>query len=195
MIVEHAAKCRALLDPQFIEEWRSEQIKRVLAANLDYSTAILGRQDRILFEKLRISFPELDIRWKTGIPIPVIDRQYIQQYIPDITLYDPQSHIWIDIEIDEPWFTDHNDRRPSHSAGQDDERNDCFLDRNWIVLRFAEIQVNEHPLSCVKEVARVLDTFRLNSSLAANFSEIPDLPAVMQWTEEEALNMKRSASV
>ena len=96
--------------------------------------------------------------------------------------------IKIDIEIDEPYEA--GNRKPIHyiSCG-DDVRNNDFLRRGWIVVRFTEKQVKLYPKSCAHYLSRLI------KALAPDFVIPKDLeceePLVQEkrWTQNEALLM------
>jgi len=108
------------------------------------------------------------------------------EYEPDFAFIDSNSGIHIDIEIDEPYKL--KGYNPTHFIGQDNKRDDFFLSRNWIVVRFAEEQVCRWPKECCKEIALIVDeitgTYYLNL-----FENVDRLPSVPQWTEEDAIDL------
>ena len=40
--------------------------------------------------------------------------------------------------------------------GKDNQRNQFFLEKNWVVIRFSELQVVKYPDSCCKAIARII---------------------------------------
>lgn len=115
-----------------------------------------------------------------------------QPYIPDFTYLDTNLEIYLDIEIDEPYS--HVDRQPIHylNCEKDQIRNDCFLSWGWVVIRFSERQVIQHPASCCKAIASTLATLTGNSAFMLPFRQIPTLKPEKRWTVEEAQAMAAS---
>jgi len=189
LLSEYTQQCDRLLQPSNINEWRFNQISQTLVGtDFKDSTAQIGRLDERLFDLLRRTFSELDVRWKTGLCY----NTYGGMYTPDVIVHDPLTNIWIDVEIDEPWFNNNGQRTPRHFIGRDNNRNNFFTEQNnWIVIRFAERQVAQHTDECVKIVAAELDRFRTQNKLTSKLAHLQDLPEVPQWTEYEALSISR----
>jgi hypothetical protein len=110
-------------------------------------------------------------------------------YSPDFAYIDRSLSLYIDIEIDEPYA--YNTGKPTHYDGatNDFNRNNHFLARNWLVIRFAEEQVVRSPKSCCKAIAQVIAEVIGDSLELMQFSGVPDLPTMRQWTEAEAAQM------
>ncbi len=82
-------------------------------------------------------------------------------YVPDFAYMNNKNNIKIAIEIDEPYSI--NTKEPIHY--DDNKRNDFFIKRNWIVLRFTENQIVNFPDLCcefIKEVIYGLENGNLN---------------------------------
>lgn len=76
-------------------------------------------------------------------------------YQPDIALIDHSNrNIRIDIEIDEPYSG--KSRIPTHCKGDDLFRDQYFVDRGWIVVRFTEHQVRTQQENCLFLIASLL---------------------------------------
>lgn len=106
-------------------------------------------------------------------------------YLPDITL-ELNSGIKIDIEIDEPYIGLNG--KPIHYLNNDyDLRRDAsFLNKRWIVVRFAEQQIVQHGENCIKvlyNLKKALEDFT-NPLIDSNF--IGDLQPIRHWTRDEA---------
>jgi hypothetical protein len=107
-------------------------------------------------------------------------------YTPDFTYIDRSLSLYIDIEIDEPYY--HNTGEPTHFVGatKDIKRNNHFLAKNWLVIRFAEEQVARYPQSCCKAIAQIIAEVIGDDLELRQFSGIEDLPTMKQWTGSEA---------
>lgn len=114
-------------------------------------------------------------------------------YQPDFTLiHDPNGkRIFIDIEIDEPYegLDDLVNRRPLHYRGYNDIRDNSFIERGWVVIRFAEFQVHNFPASCCRFIAEVLYSIAPFYIIPLPLQKSPSVANILQWTQEEARRM------
>ena len=184
-------KCRKIMLPENIQKWRFEEILRApkIKPTFVESDAVVGKLDDKIYDALKTNFPELNIL--KGKKIIKAGEDW--GYTPDVIIQDLQTNIWLDIEIDEPWYRHLGIKVPSHFIGKDDNRNQFFNSQGWVVLRLSECQFFNHPESCMKQIAQELDRFRLGSieKLENRFLLTPDLPKVSRWTEEEATQIPR----
>lgn len=115
---------------------------------------------------------------------------------PDLTFIDFASgkNIFIDIEIDEPY--DGINRTPTHyynsktGKTSDHERNVGFVERGWIVIRFAEEQIVKTPNACCKFIGNLLKSI-INSYSSSCLHVDESLLNVKLWTQQEAIEMAR----
>jgi hypothetical protein len=88
------------------------------------------------------------------LPIP----DFPHPYTTDCTLEVDGLHI--DIEIDEPyvWKT----KEPHHCVDdfRDERRDQFFMERGWVVIRFSEKQVVTQPDACCGVIARTIAILR-----------------------------------
>lgn len=85
--------------------------------------------------------------------------------------------IRINIEVDEPYSFFSREAR--HCIGEDIHRDDYFIERGWLVVRFSEIQVHRNIEGCLKYIAELvsqIDTYFEVSSSFLNYSRIKDEP-------------------
>ncbi|MGA9379139.1 MAG: hypothetical protein WBV73_10255 [Phormidium sp.] len=81
-------------------------------------------------------------------------------YIPyqvDIAFIDQSLHLYIDIEIDEPDNDETGELVYEDVLNFENKRHKLFLDKGWLVIRFAEEQVIRQPESCCKVIANVIN--------------------------------------
>ncbi|RCJ19086.1 hypothetical protein A6770_32415 [Nostoc minutum NIES-26] len=110
-------------------------------------------------------------------------------YSADFLFVEPNTNLHIDLEIDEPFtFETHE---PIHCVGMDDYRNKCFVQANWIVLRFAEEQVASQPLRCLRVLANVISKYTLNNSWQLLFKDVERLTPIWQWTANKSHELSR----
>ncbi|MDR1225444.1 MAG: hypothetical protein LBK47_00915 [Prevotellaceae bacterium] len=113
-------------------------------------------------------------------------------FYPDFLYWDPDSNLTIDIEIDEP-YVGYSGHAIHHLSSRtctsvDDERDAAIASKLWVVVRFAEEQIFNHPAACAEYIARLAKSIINNLSL--NFTT-QLVPRVQKWTEEEAAEMAR----
>jgi hypothetical protein len=169
-----------------IAEFRNERQRQILKQTLSYDgdngKARSGHSERILAEQLNRYFPGR-IRRKLTLTIP----GYEHPYEPDFAYIDSALGLHIDIEVDEPYG--YQSLEPIHYIGKDDRRNDFFLERGWVVIRFSEHQVRENAKGCCKVVAKTVAEITGDSAIFKPMKGLPDLKLMPQWTYEEAAHM------
>ncbi|MBD2505290.1 hypothetical protein [Anabaena azotica] len=111
-------------------------------------------------------------------------------YTPDFCYIDDK--LCIDIEIDEPYFKKQSNGLyyPYHEydSYKECQRNQFFIDLNWIVIRFAEEQVIRYPEQCCKEIAKVIFNITYQA-IPDSLVKIPDLEPIPRWTKSQAKEM------
>lgn len=110
---------------------------------------------------------------------------------PDISLGDKDGKgIRINIEIDEPYAS--SSRQATHCKGEDTLRDDYFIDRGWIVLRFSERQVHLNEKGCLRFIAETIcsldETYSIPSGLEDDVivenEKLWDLVQAQKWEKE-----------
>ncbi len=66
----------------------------------------------------------------------------------------------------------------SQSLMQSDLVERFLLDSGWIILKFTQVQISQHPAECVKEFAKLLDRLSIDPSLLPKFENVADLTPV-----------------
>ncbi len=172
--------------PEKIAEFRRERLKQILKQTVSYDSDKgnigNGHSEKILAAQLKRYFAK-KIRHRLTLAIP----EEKWDYCPDFAYIDEASGLHIDIEVDEPYTYD--DWKPIHYVGKDDRRNDFFLERGWIVIRFSEEQVVKNAQGCCKLVAKVVAELTGKPMILTGSQDIPDLKSMPQWTKEEAERM------
>jgi hypothetical protein len=190
---DHEWKKSQFLMPEKIAEFQNLLIMDLLKQTITFdgsgSTAKVGASEREFEKYLRKYFPTQ--RMKTKLTLKIPDFPY--PYTPDFSYIDPFSQLHIDIEIDEPYT--YYDGKPTHYlySDSDNRRNNYFLARGWVVIRFAEEQIVRYPDECCKFIAEVIHTLG-DDSFVAKFSGVRDVRQIGQWTEMEAIQMAKEKS-
>ena len=168
--------------------WRREQTRLALARTEPHdganSTAQEGRSERMFRDHLERYFPG-KIHANLTLQIP----SFSHPYTPDIAYIDRAIGLSIDIEVDEPYVYRTKQAIHYSMSEKDCKRNQFFVDKGWVVIRFSEQQVVCHPDSCCKVVAQKIAQITVDDSILSRFANIPDLPQQPQWTEVEANQM------
>lgn len=110
------------------------------------------------------------------------------EYTADFAYIDPKSNLHIDIEIDEPYI--YQTGQPIHCLGTDEDRNQFFNSRSWIVIRFSEKQVVRSPDNCCRQIAEVVARI-LGGDIPDRLKRINPVQPDPCWTYEEAEEMAR----
>ncbi len=172
--------------PEKVAEFRQASCLKVLRQTSTYDgkgKSQAGASEEFLKMKLNGYFPgkvytELTLAFGTE-----------RFYYPDVSYIDQATGLHINIEIDEPYI--YSSGKPIHFLGADNRRNNFFLRKGWVVVRFSEKQVVISPNRCCKAIAQVVADLTGDSSILKAFQNIADLDPMPQWTYEEALEMAR----
>jgi hypothetical protein len=165
---------------------RQRKIQQALQKVLAYPQPVKvpkpGVSEPYLHTFLMQYFPGMiHINLALGDPIKIHKRPYE----PDFTYIDENLNLYIDIEIDEPYFYDSKTNRIKPHHINDQKRNEFFLAAGWVVVRFSEYQVVTQPQSCCKYIAEVIAQVQ-QITLENRWELIPDLIADPQWDEAKA---------
>lgn len=177
---------RSQLQEKNIKNYQRQAVLNILSqtqgTNTD-SNATDGLLDDDLKQSLESYFGDKILQGKQALKIG-----RWKPFTPDCIYYDPIHNLWIDIEVDNPYYRDRETKEflPQHFVGDDDWRDERLLEKLWIVIRFAEDQVFDSIDSCCKVVAQAIATVTKDDSVLAKFEHIPDLDPMPQWTREEA---------
>ncbi len=115
-------------------------------------------------------------------------------YEPDLAYIDAEKGIFLDVEIDEPYVG--WDRTPIHykinEGTIDDIRNEHFTERGWCVIRFAEKQIHNEPLSCLKKIFELLHQMDASITIPSVLAKVQDLKPEDWWSKSTAEAMERN---
>lgn len=126
----------------------------------------------------------------TKLTVSISDFQH--PYSPDFSYIDSETNLYIDIEIDEPYSYREPELEPIHYMGVDAKRNQFFLERGWLIIRFREEQIVKYPDSCCKTIAETIDDLLDDDRFSDQFIGIPSLRKMKQWTFSEAEKMAQT---
>ena len=94
------------------------------------------------------------------------------------------------MEIDEP--ISFATLKPTHCIGEDDYRNKCFVDANWLVIRFAEEQVSSQPERCARFIAGAIAQLTGNDTYRQKLLHVNKVTPICQWSARQASKLKKS---
>lgn len=120
----------------------------------------------------------------------ILVKNNLKPFEPDFTIIDEKDNIniFLDIEIDEPYegINDIQKRKPTHFQYSDINRNNAFVNRGWIVIRFAEIQVHREPESCCRFIADVLKSINPHYIIPDSLTKYYKVEPTRHWTKEKS---------
>lgn len=148
-------------------------------------TAPIGASEKLFEDVLIRSFGDWVRPQEMMLP-----PEHKLHYTADFLIVEPTTGLHLDIEVDESICF--KTGKATHFIGDDDYRNKCFIDANWVVIRFAEEQVSSQPVRCCRFIANVIAGCTGNKSKVEQFKEVPRLDKVQQWTKGQALKLKKS---
>lgn len=113
---------------------------------------------------------------------------------PDMVYHNKDTQLVIAIEVDEPYV--HGTLKPIHYVGEDSQRNEQFLRKGWLIVRFTEQQVVKHTQECVNFIRRLSHDLCVSEQLIdlAQCEKLyfPQDARELCWTYDEALEMAYS---
>ena len=111
-------------------------------------------------------------------------------YTADFLIVEPSTGLHLDVEVDEP--ISFATGKPTHCIGEDDYRNKCFVEANWVVVRFAEEQVSSQPERCALVIATAIAKLTGNTTYEEKLRHAGRVDAIKQWTPRQATKLKKS---
>ncbi len=181
----HEHESRLSQSPERVAEFQyrllQEVLRRTNSHDGDRSVARRGWSEAKFGECLKRYFPG-KIHSGLTLNIPNFDHPYTA----DFTYVDSSLNLYIDIEIDEPYV--YSSGNPTHflEAEKDSKRNNFFINKGWLVIRFSEEQVVCYPQSCCKTIASAIAEVLGDTSVLNQFANVPNLQEMSRWTQSEA---------
>ncbi|MDV3002563.1 MAG: hypothetical protein N5P05_004218 (plasmid) [Chroococcopsis gigantea SAG 12.99] len=180
--------------PEYIEQWRQEQ-RRSITASLN---PLPLREEAVGFKHKGYAEYEDNCAFPSLITTYFPDKIKVLHYwkrgkkkrVPDFAYTD--GTLFIDIELDEPYtprqYPDFGSLKLTHCIGDSeyDDRDEEFINSDWVVIHFSERQALQQPKACCKEIARMIAYCTGDESILSAFSGVPDLTPERRWTLHEA---------
>ncbi len=163
---------------------RRQKLKDILKGKVEQPVAESNAQKGVsevqFLEVLQSVLP--NVTFGGEFPIP----NFPHPYSMDMAYVEEETGLSINIEIDEPY--EGKKKQPHHCLDDDKDRkrNTFFLERNWVIIRFAEEQVVKNPQGCCRYLVEVIVNFTQDKSLLEKVQQFPTLEPVKAWTVSEA---------
>ena len=182
---KHELESESITKPREQRQHPLAQLKLNQVQPIGSSSARAGVSEKQFFDYLCHYFEE--VVWGAEFETPWQGRNYSADFL----VKHQSSGVGIDVEIDEPYAL--LSKKPTHclDSDTDGQRNQFFLERNWIVVRFSERQIVKAPLSCCKVIALVIAEVTGDFSGLELFNSVPDLIVQPAWTKKQAYSMAR----
>ena len=179
-----------ILTEDMILQFRRELLCQALKQTVTYD--LVGRKgtngvSEDKFKRYLVKYFGNSIFTEIQVKQPYSDNPYE----PDFAYIDHQLGLHIDIEIDEPYVYKSLEAIHYRDCYHDNNRDNVFNGKGWVVIRFSEEQVVRQPHECCKVIAQGIHALTNQSFFIDKFNSIGNLTSVSQWTEAEAEDMAR----
>jgi hypothetical protein len=167
-----------------------ELLQTTIKPDLIYNSK-KGKTEEFFYKFLTVYFPGKIFTNCAILPYP-----NSLPFQPDFTFQDLETNLHIDIEIDEPYVLHSSEHEAIHYLEDethiDEMRDSRFCQRNWIVIRFAEIQIVLYPELCCDFIQQVIDSVIKKNDFHINkfmFKESGMCRKIPFWTRADSYEM------
>lgn len=157
---------------------KKEALGNTFFASTSARDTLKGRYEDLFFPYLKKKFGDLIF---TNLEFSLPNGN---AFVPDFSYVNKRTGLCIDIEIDEPYTIE--SKKPIHFIGEDDYRNSYFSSKGWFVIRFAEIQIANHPVDCCNYIEECIESI-ISGNMQPEFRF-----KVEQWDYSKAQEMAMS---
>ncbi|MGB3208442.1 MAG: hypothetical protein WBB28_25940 [Crinalium sp.] len=161
-------------------------IGKILLPSDRESTATQGASEAVFYTYLLRYFPDT---FQGGV-FPVPGKSF--PYTADFRTLHKKTGLFIQVEVDEPYAFATQKPHHCYQNNTDEERNQFFLNGNWVIIRFAEQQIVTQPESCCKQIAIIIYQITGDSSFLSQLRNFPNVKPHKHWTEKEAKMMVKN---
>lgn len=186
-IEDYSKKQKLLYDKQYINDYRYDKLLKLADIRIFKNTPICNDNNLAIncFSQ-RLS----SILHQFNQEIAIIENISIKDFVPNFLIHVKRLGIYIVIAIDEPY--NEKDGEPKHfinSFESNDRHVDDFIvKQNFVLVRFAEIQIFRSITECLTFVQRLIRNF-LNLNFNADVTRLYNGIVINQWTKEEAYRL------
>lgn len=186
---QHKQQIAVSQTPEKIKQYRYQIIKDIIIRTVPPEGRILSTKSQWIeskfYKKLQHFFGD-----QIYSKLIIQKSQSYQPYCIEISYFDKQTNLRIDIIIDTPYHDETGDPENYEVLIQDNQRHQVFLEKGWSVIRFAEEQVVRWPQSCCRVIAEVINQI-IGTPIPEELTTVEILQLIQLWTELEARKMAR----
>lgn len=153
---QHKRKVAESQKPENIKKYRYKLIREIMSKAVPNDGINITDEQNILNSELGRYLNKLFSN-KIYTDVTINNPNSYIPYQLDIAYIDQSLHLYIDIEIDESYNDEAGEPVYEDVLTYDNKRHQLFLDKGWLVIRFAEEQVIRQPESCCKVIANVIN--------------------------------------
>lgn len=186
-IEDYSEKQKLLYDKHYINDYRYNKLSKLVDMRIFKNTPICNDNNlSINYFSQRLS----SVLQQFNQEITIIENISIKDFIPDFLIHVKRLGVYIVIAIDEPY--NEKDGEPKHfinSFESNDRHVDDFIvKQNFVLVRFAEIQMFKSISECLTFVQKLIRNF-LNLNFNADVTRLYNGIVINQWTKEEAYKL------
>lgn len=185
--IQHKRQIAESQKPEKIKLYRYQIIKDIIIKTIPPEGRIVSTDSQWLesrfYKNLHGLFSE-----KIYSNLIIQKSQSYQPYCIEISYFDKLTNLRIDIIIDKPYHYETGEPKNYEVLIQENQRHQLFLEKGWIVIRFAEEQVVCCPQSCCRVIAEVINQI-IGTPIPPELTTVETLRQIPQWNECEARQM------
>lgn len=185
--IKHKRQIAESQKPEKIKQYRYQIIKDIIIKTVPPEGRIVSKKSEWLESKFYKNLQQLFVE-KIYSNLIVQKSQSYQPYCIEICYFDKFTNLRIDITIDKPYHDETGEPKNYEVLVQENQRHQLFLEKGWIVIRFAEEQVVCWPQSCCRVIAEVIHQI-IGTPIPEELTTVETLQPIQQWNESEARQM------
>ncbi|MEG4070675.1 hypothetical protein QUA42_25590 [Microcoleus sp. Pol11C2] len=185
--IQHKRQIAESQKPEKIKQYRYQIIKDIIIKTVPPEGRIVSTQSPWLESKFYKNLQQL-FQDKIYNNLIIQKSHSYQPYCIEISYFDKLTNLRIDITIDKPYHYETGEPKNYEVLVQENQRHQLFLEKGWIVIRFAEEQVVCWPQSCCRVIAEVINQI-IGTPIPDELTTVETLRPIQQWNEFEARQM------
>ncbi|MCU0546508.1 MAG: hypothetical protein MUE44_30810 [Oscillatoriaceae cyanobacterium Prado104] len=184
---QHKRQIAASQKPEKIKQYRYQIVKDIIIKTAPPEGRIVSTISQWIESKFYKILQQV-FRDRIYSQLILQKSQSYQPYCIEISYFDKTTNLRIDIIIDTPYRDEIGEPENYEVLIQDNQRHQLFLEKGWIVVRFAEEQVVRWPQSCCRVIAEVINQI-IGQPIPDTLTTVETLQPIQQWNEIEARQM------
>ncbi|WP_373536253.1 hypothetical protein [Microcoleus sp.] len=185
--IQHKRQMAESQKPEKIKQYRYQIIKDIIIKTVPPEGRIVSTKCQWLESKFYKNLQQL-FQDKVYNNLIIHKSHSYQPYCIEISYFDKLTNLRIDIIIDKPYHYETGEPKNYDVLVQENQRHQLFLEKGWIVIRFAEEQVVCWPQSCCRVIAEVIHQI-IGTPIPEELTTVETLRPIQQWNEFEARQM------